>query len=545
MQNLSSSEHLGQYQELTRLAYTVLRHCPRLPALSVSVMNPRHPLPPEDLKLSASLESGRDFPAMTLIAKDWVWCLLYALRETFWILRLKWQVGSLARQAKREPADVVMKTWAFSPESLSNPADFYYGTLPHLLQQRGISCVLLCGDPRGGGAQTMFARKALSQTHMRYIPEKVLVPLWAPLLTACNQLLTSLMFRRVARKATDRKFKTVAAHTCLGCLGPHATATSLYFYIARAAVKTWGAKVFVTLYEGQTWESPLWLGAKAGDRDCVTVGYQHTVVMPHSLSLISPNNWLWKPQTPDCVLCLGETTMTMMKPGHVRNATRFVLFGSFRQAPRDSLPRLPKPGCRTVVIIPEGLLPEAKLLFNSALRAALLALDCRFIFRCHPVLPFDRVRPHLEQDPEALPNVEISEGPIENDFARSSAVLYRGSSAVLYAVLHGLKPIYLHDDHHVDVDPLFQLHGWREFVSSPSEIGELLRRYALVTEERAAGEWKSAAEYVNSYTVPVGEASIDRFLAAVGLSNGKAAQGIASSNGIIFSGRDSTLQQRG
>lgn len=523
--NLSSPGQLGQYQQLTRLAYSVLRHCPRLPVLSVSVMNPRHPMPPEDLELSGKLESGTELPAMTVIVMRWAWCLFNALRETWRILQLKWQVGPLIRQAKREPADVVMKTWVFGVEPLSNTADFYYGTLPQQLKKRGISCVLLCGDALGGTeAQSTFAREALSQTHMRYVPEKALVPVWAPLLTACNQLLTSLMLRRLGQKARDRKFATVSARACLDCLRPFTTTTSLYFYIAGTAVKTWRAKVFITLYEGQSWEKPSWLGAKAAERECVTVGYQHTVVMPHSLSLISPNNGSGKPQTPDCVLCLGEATMTMMKPGHGSNGTRFIPFGSFRWSPGDSLPRLPKPGRRTVVVVPEGMISEAKLLFNFALRAALSALDYHFIFRCHPILPFDRVRPHLERDAESLPNVEISAAPIENDFARSSVVLYRGSSSVLYAILYGLKPIYLHDDRHPDVDPLFDLRSWREYVSSGIEGIEVLGKYAQTTEECAEREWQNASAYVSSYTTAVDDASIDRLLSAVGLPAEKAAR---------------------
>lgn len=519
----SPSARLVQYQELARLAYSVLSQCPSLPALSVSMGNPRHPLPAEYLALGDRLESDKSAPPLTLVAKEWTRCLLYALRETLRILRLKWRAGRLLRQARRVPAEVVMKTWVFGSNGLSNEADFYYGTLPRSLQQRGIRCVLLCGDALGGAAeQDAFARRALSQTHMRYIPEKAMAPVWAPLLIACDQLITSLKLRRLGQKSKNRKFSTVSAHACLDCLRPHTTAASLYFYIARTAVKNWGPKVFMTLYEGQAWEKSSWLGAKMADRNCVTVGYQHTVVMPHSLSLISPNNGSWKPQTPDCVLCLGEATIAMMKPGHRLNGTRFVPFGSFRRAPGDSLPRPPKPGRRTVVVVPEGIIPEAKLLFNCALLAASSAADHHFILRCHPMLPFERVRPHLERDPEALPNVEISEGPIENDFARSSVVLYRGSSSVMYAVLHGLKPIYLHNDEHQDVDPLFELAHWREYVSSPDEVRQLLQQYAETSEESASEQWKSAFEYVSTYTMPVGDASIDRFLTAVGLSRGQA-----------------------
>jgi hypothetical protein len=212
--------------------------------------------------------------------------------------------------------------------------------------------------------------------------------------------------------------------------------------------------------------------------------------------------------------------MAMMKPGHVPHMTKLIQFGSFRWAQGDFVPLTPRPSLQAVLVVPEtGVIREAKLLFNFAMRAASLLPDYRFIFRCHPVMPFVRVRPHLEEAPEELSNIEISDREaIDEDFARSSVLLYRGSSSVLYAVLYGLKLIYLHDDHHPDVDPLFELGNWREHVSLPGELAELLRHYASTTEESGAEEWQNAAEYVRTYTAPVSETSVDRFLEAVGIS---------------------------
>ena len=95
---------------------------------------------------------------------------------------------------------------------------------------------------------------------------------------------------------------------------------------------------------------------------------------------------------------------------------------------------------------------------------------------------------------------------------------------MLYAIRFGLKPIYLHSDQHHDVDPIFELASWREYASSASELGQILRRYATMPEDCASEQWRIAAEYVNAYTMPVDETSIDRFLEAVGLSNLKAVQ---------------------
>lgn len=135
------------------------------------------------------------------------------------------------------------------------------------------------------------------------------------------------------------------------------------------------------------------------------------------------------------------------------------------------------------------------------------------------MMPFERIRPHLECVPEARPNIELSTvAAIRDDCARSSVVLYRGSSSVLYAVLQGLKPVYVHEPTLRDTDPLFELTGWRTRVSSPSEFAHLLRAYAVMGEEAVLQEWQDAAAYISRYTVPVDGGSLDALQALIGLS---------------------------
>jgi hypothetical protein len=139
--------------------------------------------------------------------------------------------------------------------------------------------------------------------------------------------------------------------------------------------------------------------------------------------------------------------------------------------------------------------------------------------RCHPVLPFEQVRTRLARTPEGLSNVEVSSRPsIVDDFARASALLYRGSSSILYAVLQGLKPLYLHDPRHHDMDPLFEVDGWRARVSSIDELAAALERFAAVDSEQVRRDWEPAAAYVDGYVMPVDDASIGRLLSAIGLS---------------------------
>jgi hypothetical protein len=516
---------LSRYRELVRLMYDIRRQCPRLEALGISTLNPRHPLPPDQLRLMEEFSTTDGacaaVPSIWTIVSKWLWLVLFACRDTVGLLWLRLRFRSILLRAARQPATVILKTWCFGPDSMAASGDFYYGTLPQQLQVRGLACLLLCGDARGR-IDPAFVQAALGRRDIRAIPEQLLIPLAAPLRIAFRQLRTTLHLRRLAARSGPGRVATVCAAASLEGLEPIVLRNTYQFFVAKRAVTRWRATVFVTFYEGQPWEQPAWHGAKAANPDCVTVGYQHTILMPYSFSLLSPNHDSWELSSPDVVLCLGEVTRGMMAKRHLPRGNRLVTFGTFRQAATADAMQAPQPGRRTVLVLPEGNLPESKRLFNFAMRVAAIVPDHRFIFRCHPLLPFDQVHAHLDARPERLANIVIStQDSIVTDFDRSSVILYRGSSAVLYAVLHGLKPIYFHDEAHHDIDPLFELTTWRQRVSSPGEIAEALQRFAAADDTAVAKPWKDAAAYVHAYTQPVGEASIDRFLQAVGLSHSR------------------------
>ena len=91
---------LSQYQELAQLAYTVRHLCPRLPVLGIAVLHPRHPIPPDHLQLlkvlardgvgtSARATRRLSLPPRLELVRRWLWCLLFALRDSLKILWLK------------------------------------------------------------------------------------------------------------------------------------------------------------------------------------------------------------------------------------------------------------------------------------------------------------------------------------------------------------------------------------------------------------------------------------------------------------------------
>jgi hypothetical protein len=329
------------------------------------------------------------------------------------------------------------------------------------------------------------------------------------------QLQSARSLRQIALLAADVLAGRVARAASLDVFSPSVTQTGLFFWIGQEVVRIWKPRAGITLYEGHGWEKCLWWGIKTESPACKTVGYQHTVVFPEALALIRPFVDVRERSVPDVVLALGEPTRDLLRKAHADHNSRVIPFGTFRY--QGGLSGAIAPAARRcVLVIPEGLPFEIQTLFQFAFACARLLPSHTFVLRCHPNSPIEDVLSQLGVKLNDMPNVIASEKKdIQEDFTRASIVLYRGSSAVLYAVLAGLFPIYLHTEQKFDSDPLYTLASWRGFCTTPEQFVELLGRYENAPAAEREAEWRGASSYVSRYTVPVTEQSIRDFLAAI------------------------------
>ena len=68
----------------------------------------------------------------------------------------------------------------------------------------------------------------------------------------------------------------------------------------------------------------------------------------------------------------------------------------------------------------------------------------------------------------------MSDNKIEDDYDSCCWILYRGSSAVISAVLIGLKPIYLNCSEELTIDPIFEIKNWKSDVTSTKDLADRL-----------------------------------------------------------------------
>jgi hypothetical protein len=521
---------LASFEHLAGTLNAVRRLCPDLAVLAIQWMHPKHPIHPAQEKLMRGegmitggaakggwvRRWGNNLRAAGELLLHLGWCMVHATYLSLVLMRLRWYLRLEIDVLKRQRFDLIAKTWCFGADRATDDRDFYYGDLQRRLAERGVRMLLLCGDVNDTDWRA-FARAYISTSNLCRVPELCLVHPLAPIWMALKQLLTSLRLHRLAARAGEPLIRQVCRLASRDCLSPHVTYNGLFFWIGRTAVQTWHPRAFMTLYEGHGWEKCAWWGAKTADESCKTVGYQHTVLFRESLSLTRPYLDIRERSVPDVVLSLGPATLELMRNGHERHRSRILCFGSFRHL-GSGVTRPVDPARRIVLVTPEGLTTEVKTIFTFAYECAQRLPSYLFVLRLHPQFSLAEALKILPPDVMKQPNIVISDKRIEEDFNRASVLLYRGSSSVLYAILNGLFPIYLHVDSMIDTDPLYELKSWRKLCTTVDGFKGLLEEYERTPAGRLEDEWRVAANYVRNYTMPVVEERVEQFLMAVGIN---------------------------
>lgn len=509
----SSTDRLT-LRRLAQTLQTVRRRCAGLPVLAIRWMHVKHPLHEvQEAFLRGTTEALQAQQAGNV---QWVRqcmrCLLFGGLVSIRLVGLRLVMRRSLARLRRQSFDLIARTCCFGTDRAADGRDFYYGDLQQRFARRGIRMLVLCGDATEGDWR-QFAKNQFSVHPDPRAPELCLIAWHVPLRMAIRQLASAWRLARMARQASDVLMREVARCAAWDCLAPDTLLNSLSYWVARVAVRRWRPRAYLTLYEGHAWEVCAWQGVKAVDSACRTVGYQHTAIFEESMALTEPAEEVGC--RPEVVLCLGEIPMELLRAGHAPLGTPLLGFGTFRyqgagcHQPAD-LAR------RTILVTPEGIASEIAALFTFAVACAERLPSHTFVLRCHPQIPMAEALRLVDADVTRHANIILSEGrSLEEDCARSSGLLYRGSSTVMYAILQGLRPIYLRVDALRDRDPVYGLTAWRQRCEMPEEFERLVRQDEHGSRASRSAEWDAAARYVRSYTEPVTDERIAALIEAI------------------------------
>jgi hypothetical protein len=381
---------------------------------------------------------------------------------------------------RRQRADVIFVSHIVSSGQAGRPDDPYFGDLPSMLAERGYSVLV---------AFINHTRESNEDLLRRWGPTEV--PRIGLQLTAgfTEEMRHRRLLKRNAaalRKAaspTDGLDARVAILAADEALSPATLEVlALGKHVGRIVAES-GASAIIATYEGHAWERVVWHEARHAAPGIRCLAYQHATItrLQHSV-----RRRLGKLFDPDEILTAGEAGAAELRHAPDLTSIPTRVIGSNRGMASTMTPATTTSGqnAKRCLVLPEGYEHETRLLVEFAVACARRWPDLEFAIRLHPMMSV-KMLARAGTDVRSMPsNVSFSSGSLAADAAASGWVLYRGTTAVIQAVSMGARPVYLHLDGEMTIDPLHRVQHGRDIVQTLEEFRRLvLQGPRPVTEE--------------------------------------------------------------
>jgi len=382
-------------------------------------------------------------------------------RRTYFVLR-QWRRMFQARRAlrrpyvPREPTTLLLSS--FSPRNADRGADFhtfFFGDLGHKLSDLGIRVALMPLVLR----EVPFGQ-ALADTAQATFP--VCVPhrylKFTDVLRAATGTIAKPPVVRPVPQLSGMEIGPLVEEELDSHWVSNRSADDLLLAAAVRRFADLGSKVdrIIYVYENQPWERALCWQVRRSFPQAKLVGYQHSRAPRMLLNLYLAPGGEKEAPLPDRVVTVGEHTARMFAsdgyaPGVVRSGGALPLVGA--QIPVTPAKRVPGPEDGAVVLVAPSMgRQEASELVELAIQLYTESEGVRVVIKCHPTMSFTQITGTRAKQ---LPgHVEVSDEPIDALMAKSSVMIYTGSTVCIQALAMGLPVVHLSRQFGLNLDPL-------------------------------------------------------------------------------------------
>jgi len=406
--------------------------------------------------------------------------------------------------------DAIIISVLTSVDHLKVVDDFYFGQMQQLLRDRGAQAVVILINLTG----THYHQLPLDEAY-RINPYRFVLPDFGDMvfesLNVVALMAESLRMLMEARRSKDQLKSAMLRNSSKPAAIPVILKNLRLFRQILELCNKIKPRFLITLFEGHAWERLAYKAAKMSSQKVLCVGYQHSVIRKgsHAIKRLFRSN---SDFDPDMILTLGDITNRIMQKAFKDTHIPSLIYGTHRNIEDPTSKPIPLKN-RDVLVLPEGLPEESVILIRFTLQCAATMPGTNFLLRCHPVFPIDRLNRELQQSLIHQKNISISDNAdIMEDYNKCGYLLYRGSSTAIYAVLHGLRPLYVDNGDGVDIDPLYTIPKWRKQVTSVKDVRAVMEAENDQSSAQILEEWYAAANYCRLYVKPVQTAALDAML---------------------------------
>ena len=414
-----------------------------------------------------------------IIHKLWriCWNLAVWLRQ----IERSWVSGEKPWSESKELSnkiDVLFVSHLLNGSQAGRRDDFYFGDLPDKLVSNGYTAVITLINHSGQDAQ-----KLAYQWNANAVPRVILcssLRFFQEMALHRRLKIESFRLRKLSKQNDQGLFRSILERASDEALsgGSH-TALRIASQIGMLVEKLQPDAIVVT-HEGHAWERVAFATARRSKPGVRCIGYQHAAVfrLQHAIRRnLSPQF------NPDHILTAGIVSKTQLDSVPGLKGIPISVLGSNRYYKRKDLtcqPFAQEDFHRNVnnlscLVLPEGIASECHILFEFSLNCALSCPEIQFIWRLHPIMTYALLTAQNRILRKLPDNITISQTTLEEDIARCCWALYRGTTAIVPAVLAGLRPIYLQLPDEIPIDPLYELDDWRLSVKTIAEFIRVIK----------------------------------------------------------------------
>ncbi len=327
-------------------------------------------------------------------------------------------------------------------KNLNSKEDFYFGNLEKILKQNNFSSFKIMINHTNYSSD--FLNKTNTKKNVFYLNKNLDLISQIKIIFFKFFSLSELIFLIYKKKLKVNFFFKLATSLFDSSTNFSLIINEQIKYI----IKQVKPKIFLSTYEGYSWERLCINGVKTIDENIKCVGYQHTFLTNNHYSIF---NKIKGNFNPDQIWCSQLGSFKLLKKKSNLDIKKIFLIGNFKK-----IPSIKKKNINNkILVIPEGIYSECREIFNFCLKISHKYKKIFFIWRIHPVLNFNEVLKKLNVKKNQIPkNIKISNDNFNNDIKKTSITMYRGSTAVLKSFVMGNFPLYYNSKSEKNFDPL-------------------------------------------------------------------------------------------
>ncbi len=410
--------------------------------------------------------------------------------------------------------DVLFISHLLNATQAGQSPDFYFGNLPGELAERGHSVAIALINHTG-----LAAGPLAEQWRDHRVPRIVLSGSlrFSEEMDLRRRLRReSLQLRQLARTAAhgfDSRILAFSSEEAIS--GGSLTALRMAVQIGSLAAEM-QPKTLVVTHEGHSWERLAFAAARKAVPGIKCIGYQHAALfrLQHAIrrNLSSEYN-------PDHIVTAGAVAKAQLDNAKGLNGLPTSVLGSNRalngirsRRRTENADQTSSRAYHACLVLPEGIPSECHLLFEFSLECARSCPEIAFIWRLHPILSFKSLAATNKKLRSLPHNIILSQATLEEDMSQCSWALYRGTTAVVQAVVAGLRPLYLQLPEELTVDPLYELEVWRKSLKAVEEFRHIVRSARPMRSPEEESSYREAERYCREFFTSLNPRAIELLL---------------------------------